>query len=398
MSRERVINTLIDTDLYKLTMGQAVLHNHPQVEAGYKFINRGETMFPAGFGYQLEEQVEMMAGLQLDREQIEFLKRSCPYLSADYLKWLRDYRFDPSEVSIRQVGGRLDINIDGPWSRTIYWEVPLMATISELYFKNMGQVPDDKWRERCQTKAETFRREGIKYTDFGTRRRFSHQVHEGVVNILKNNGGLGFLGTSNVEMSMRFNLKPVGTYAHEWVMGQAGIYGVEEANKKAMELWQNEFDGRLSTALTDTFTTEVFLRSYDKERALKFKTLRQDSGLPEKWTDQVVFHLRSNLNLESTEFSALYSDSLSPDRVLEINNYAKGKIRALFGIGTNLTNDVGVKPLNMVIKMFYISKPEAVKERVSVAKLSDDRGKTSGVVEMAEEYRQKLAIKNESVG
>ena len=304
MSRERIINTPIDTDLYKLTMGQAVLHNHPQVEAGYKFINRGETAFPAGFGYQLEEQVEMMAGLQLDKEQIEFLKQSCPYLSSDYLQWLRDYHFDPREVSVRQVGGRLDINIDGPWSRTIYWEVPLMATISELYFKNTRQSPDENWQQRCQTKAETFRKEGVKYTDFGTRRRFSHQVHEDVVDILKRNAGPEFLGTSNVELAMRFNLKPVGTYAHEWVMGQAGIYGVEKANRVAMELWQNEFDGRLSTALTDTFTTEVFLRSYNRERALNFRTLRQDSGSPEKWTDQVVFHLRSKLDMDSTNFSA----------------------------------------------------------------------------------------------
>lgn len=392
MSRERIINTPIDTDLYKLTMGQAVLHNHPQVEAGYKFINRGETAFPAGFGYKLEEQVEMMAGLQLDNEQINFLKINCPYLSSDYLKWLQDYHFDPNEVSIRQYGGKLDINIDGPWSRTIYWEVPLMATISELYFKNTGQLPDDTWRQRCQSKAETFRKAGVKYTDFGTRRRFSHRVHKDVIGILKNDGGSGFLGTSNVEMAMRFNLKPVGTYAHEWVMGQAGIYGVEKANKKAMELWQDEFDGRLSTALTDTFTTEVFLRSFNKEKALNFKTLRQDSGSPEKWTDQVVFHLRSNLNLESTDFSALYSDSLNPRRVMEINNYAKGKVKALFGIGTNLTNDVGVKPLNMVIKMFYIGKPGFEGQQIPVVKLSDTPGKVSGASEKVGEYRQRLAI------
>lgn len=391
MATERIIQSPLDTDLYKLTMGQAVFHNHSTVDAGYQFVNRGGTPFPVGFDQQLREQVDSMADLSLNHNQRRFLEEKTP-LSSDYLDWFSNYRFDPREVSIRQNGGELSVNIDGPWERTIYWEVPLMATISELYFRNTGHQPDKSWESRCQSKAQTFREAGIRYTDFGTRRRFSFAVQDQVIDILKNNSGPEFLGTSNVELAMRHHLNPGGTYAHEWVMGQAGIYGVEQANSKAMDLWQKEFGGRLSTALTDTLTTEVFLRSFDSSRAKVFKTLRQDSGVPEKWTDQIINHLRTNLDLDPMDFTALYSDSLNPRRVLEIDNYAKGKMKTLFGIGTNLTNDVGAEALNMVIKMFYVVRAEFPQIRLPVLKISDTPGKITGSREQLNNYLQRLAL------
>lgn len=388
---ERIIHSNIDTDLYKLTMGQAVFHNFNEIDAGFKFINRGKTQFPEGFGQKLRDQVEMMANLSLKPEEKKFLEDKCPFLAKDYMDWFSDFRFNPKEVSIEQDGGDLSIDISGPWKRTIYWEVPLMATISELYYRETGQEPEIGWEEKCACKAKTLLEAGARYADFGTRRRFSHDIQETAVETLKNEGEISMLGTSNVELAMKHNLNPIGTFAHEWVMGIAGIYGVEEANKKAMEIWAKEFNGKLSTALTDTFTTEVFLRSYTPEMAAIFKTLRQDSGSPEAWTDKVLTHIRENLGLNPKDFTALYSDALNTQRALEILQYSKEKINVLFGIGTNFTNDVGPKPLNMVIKMFNITKPERL-TFIPVVKLSDDLGKISGDRSVVHEIAERLEI------
>lgn len=388
---ERIIHKLTDNDLYKMSMGQAALHKYPDVHAGYYFINRGKTQFPAGFAHKLTQQIEMMADLKLDTQEKSFLEGECPFLTKDYLDWFSEFSFDPSEVKVRQDGGELSIEINGAWHRSIYWEVPLLALISELYFLETGQEPIDGWQEKAKEKAELLLAEDVKYTDFGTRRRFSHHVHDTVVGILKQFGGHSFLGTSNIELALKYDLRPFGTFAHEWVMALAGLYGVENANRKALEAWAQEFQGKLSTALTDTYTTEVFLRSFDYDMSKTFKTLRQDSGSPESWTDLVVDHLRNKLGLNPLDFSALYSDSLNPQRAVEIKNYAQGKINSLFGIGTDISNDVGRKPLNMVIKMRYIMKVSG-DAQTSVVKLSDDTGKISGDMATAQETMRKLGL------
>lgn len=389
---ERIVNSTIDTDLYKLTMGQAVFHNFDEIGADFKFINRGKTQFPEGFAQKLETQVKMIQELSLKPEERKFLEDKCSFLSKDYLDWFSDFHFNPNEVSITQEAGDLSIDINGPWKRTIYWEVPLMATISELYFAETGQMPEFGWEEKCASKAKTLLEAGARYADFGTRRRFSHEVQNIAVETLKNNGGTSMLGTSNIELAMKHNLTPIGTFAHEWVMGMAGVFGVEEANKKAMEIWAKEFNGKLSTALTDTFTTEVFLRSYTADMSAIFKTLRQDSGSPERWTDKILTHIKENLGLNPKDFTALYSDALDTQRALEILEYSKEKINVLFGIGTNFTNDVGVIPLNMVIKMFNITKPETLNP-IPVVKLSDDLGKISGDKSVVHEITEKLELK-----
>jgi nicotinate phosphoribosyltransferase len=174
-------------------------------------------------------------------------------------------------------------------------------------------------------------------------------------------------------------------------MAMAGLYGVDKANTKALEIWANQFNGKLSTALTDTYTTEVFLKAFDKDKAQVFKTLRQDSGSPEKWTDQVVTHLRDVLGLNPQDFTALFSDSLNPKRAIEIQRYTEGLIKAVFGIGTNWTNDVGRKPLNMVIKMRWIMRTLG-EQKVQVVKLSDDQGKTSGDQETTQQTMKKLGL------
>lgn len=391
-----IIQSLIDTDLYKLTMGQAVFNHYPRVGVEYQLVNRGKTIFPTGFAEKLQEEVNLMAGLVLSPNEMEFLNRRCGhYLKPTFLEWLSSYRFNPNEVAITQEGGDLAITITGPWYRTIYWEVPLMATISELYFRITGQQPQPEWVERTREKGITLRRARAFLADFGTRRRFSLEVHEKAVEALiagagrTSEGGI-LRGTSNVRLAAKYNLTPIGTFAHEWVMVHAALYGYKMATTKALEAWAREFNGQLGIALMDTYGTDAFLKSFDAFYARLFEGVRQDSGNPLEILEKAIAHYQK-LFIDPTTKTFVASDSLDVDKALEIQNQTKDRIRCLFGIGTNLTNDVGVKPLNIVIKLFRVFLPEGIS--VPVIKLSDDPGKITGDREAIKAAFSELGIK-----
>lgn len=377
--KEQIIQSLLWTDLYKLTMGQGVFHNYHEVWAAYELINRGNHQFPEGFGEKLREQVEMMSNLALSASDRKFLENKSSYFKKDYLDWFENYRFDPEEVDIEQTGSDLNVGIKGPWYRTIFWEVPLMTTISELYFSETGQKPDDQYIERALEKGKILKEHGIIFVDFGTRRAFSTKVHDEVLEALIKSAGLMgeggvLLGTSNVALAKKYDIKPIGTYAHEWVMGHAALFGSKMANEKAMEVWQKEFSGQLGIALSDTYTTKAFLESFKYPFAKLFDGTRQDSGIPIEYAQVMLDHY-AKLGIDVLTKSVVFSDGLDVKKVLEIHEFCKGKIKDLYGIGTNLTNDVGVDPLNFVIKLFGI-KNEGL--WIPVAKLSDDKGKESG--------------------
>jgi nicotinate phosphoribosyltransferase len=390
-----IIQSLIDTDLYKLTMGQAVFNNYPRVEVEYQLVNRGKTKFPTGFAGKLQEEIRQMSGLVLSKEEKDFLNRRCGhYLKPTYLDWLSSYRFNPDEVAITQKEGDLGITITGPWYRTIYWEVPLMATISELYFQITGQQPQPEWVERTKEKGATLRMAGAYLSDFGTRRRFSLEVHEKAIEALiavagrASEGGI-LRGTSNVRLAAKYNLAPIGTFAHEWVMVHSALYGYKMATTKALETWAREFNGQLGIALMDTYGTDVFLKSFDAFYARLFEGVRQDSGNPLEILEKAIAHYQK-LFIDPTTKTFVASDSLDVGKALEIQNRAKGRIRCLFGIGTNLTNDVGVKPLNIVIKLFRVFLPDGIS--IPVIKLSDDPGKITGDQEAIKAAFSELGI------
>jgi nicotinate phosphoribosyltransferase len=258
------------------------------------------------------------------------------------------------------------------------WEVPLMALVSELYFKMTGQKPSSRNdREKNNLGKKTlFRMNGVHFADFGTRRRFSYENHEEVVNDLK--GGLGnenFVGTSNVYLAYKYDMTPIGTHAHEWFMFHAAKYGYKMANHLSMENWSDVFRGDLGTALSDTFTTDVFLKAFDKKFSKLYDGVRQDSGDPIEFADKIISHYQK-MGIDPKAKTIIFSDGLNPEKVVEIKNYCRGKIRCSFGIGTNFSNDVGVKPLNIVIKMIE-AKPEG-DDWMDTIKLSDVSGKNTG--------------------
>lgn len=381
---QRIIRSILDNDLYKFTMAYAALVLYPDVLARYRFVNRGKTEFPPGFAERLQEQVDSMKSLRLTKSERNFIVRKCYYLPTWFADWLRDtFRYDPSQIKISQNGGRVEITVEGVWHTAIFWEVPLMAIVSELYFEMMGIKPDKNLMKRTLSKGEMFLKARVLLSDFGTRRRFSHYVHMLVVRTLKRSAGEYLVGTSNLYLAKKYNLTPIGTYAHEWVQAHAAMFGYVMADRMAMEAWAKVFGAALGTALADTYTTESFFFSFDTYLAKLFDGVRHDSGDPYEFIDRVIEHYRK-LRIDPATKTIVFSDGLTPELALAIAAYCREKgIRAAFGIGTNLTNDIydefgnRIKPLNIVVKAFEFFVPR-FNRWVKTCKLSNDPGKKSG--------------------
>jgi nicotinate phosphoribosyltransferase len=388
-----IIKSILDTDLYKLTMMSAIIKLYPRARVRYSFINRGKTEFPEGFAEALRKEVKEMETLVLTKEEKDFLQRKCYFLDPTYLDFLQGYRYDSSEVGIIQNGGDLQISIEGYWHHTVLWEVPLMALISELYFHMTGQKPCSKNGRKANNndKALLFSMNAMNFADFGTRRRFSYEVQDEVVqDFMHISSKERFVGTSNVHLAHKYDIRPIGTHAHEWFSFHAAKFGYKMANTMAMEAWVQVFRGDLGIALPDTFTTESFFRSFDRKFAKLFDGVRHDSGDPISFAQKTIDHYKS-LGIDPQTKTIVFSDSLDTQKAIQISDFCRGKIRCSFGIGTNFTNDVGVTPLNMVIKMTE-AKPEG-EDWIPTIKLSDSAGKHTGDEKEIEIAKHILRIK-----
>ncbi|KZT63456.1 nicotinate phosphoribosyltransferase [Daedalea quercina L-15889] len=391
--------SLLDTDLYKardFTMQQAVLHHFPDVHATYRFTHRDKDVpFTRECIDAFREAVSRLGALRVKDEEYDWLKATCPYFNDAYLQYLKQYRFKPEQVSIRFVPfegnaelGRPEIEATGPWLETILWEVPLMACLSELYFRFV----DTDWNYDGQegqayAKAEELIKAGCAFSEFGTRRRRSYHAQDivirGLVRASKDFPGPGKLtGTSNVHLAHVHGLVPIGTIAHEWFMGIGALKGYEHANGTALALWEDVYPDALQLALTDTFSTEVFYKDFvaDPERARRWQGLRQDSGDPFVYAPRAK-EIYESLGIDYHEKKIIYSDSLSVEKAKKLKAQCDeiGFI-ASFGIGTSLTNDFKKassggkeqsKALNMVIKLATVDGKHCVK-------ISDELTKNTG--------------------
>lgn len=373
-----MISSILDNDLYKFTMQQAVHMLYPRAEADYVFINRGETPFPAGYANQLQKQIDKMSALRLTRSEKEYLASTCYFLTPVYLDFLEHYIYDPNEVKIDQDLGELRVTIRGPWYKTILWEVPIMALISQLYFELTGAIPHprDKQRSLNQGKSARLAENRVNFAEFGTRRRYSFDHHQALIMDMLDVEDHTLIGTSNVYLARKFNIKPIGTQAHEWFMFHAAMNGYRMANLTAVDAWIKAYHGDLGIALTDTYTTDIFLRTFDTMHAKLFDGVRQDSGDPFEFVDKIIRHYET-LHIDPTTKTVVFSDGLDVDKAVSIHQYCRGRIRDAYGIGTHLTNDVGVPPLNMVIKLAKC-RTAGNKEWQHVIKLSDSRNKYTG--------------------
>jgi len=376
---EPIIKSILDNDLYKFSMMNAVLKLFPNARVRYTFILRSKVDFPEGFAKELRKQVWHMKDLKLSSEEFRFFSSKCKYMDPSYFDFLYGYFYNPSEVGIIQNAGKLELNVEGLWFRVVLWEVPLLALISELYFK----MTNNKIKSFCeradnnQRKAALFNYSNVKVADFGTRRRYSFDVQNEMVADLNSRMTKGlFVGTSNVHLARLHNLTPIGTEAHEWISVHGAKYGYKLANTMALENWVNVYQGDLGTALSDTYTTDIFLKAFNKKYSKLYDGVRQDSGDPYVFIEKMIEHY-TKMGIDPTSKTIIFSDSLTPEKAIEIQKYCLGKIKCSFGIGTNLSNDVGVTPLNMVIKVTSCKFEEDI-DWIDVVKLSDDKGKETG--------------------
>lgn len=383
--------SILDNDFYKFTMQHAVVRLFPRAKAKYKFINRGEHPFPDGFDQLLKKAVDQMAGLSLLKTEKEYLEKTCPYLAPTYLDFLQGYRYDPSEVEISQTGSNLSVEISGLWYRTIMWEVPIMSLICELYYQATAQerINDKQVISVAQEKINKYKALDIKLAEFGTRRRHSYQVHDLTTKTLVEFGKDAFTGTSNVHLAMKYQTKPIGTHAHEWFMFHGAKFGFKMANLLGLENWSNVYRGDLGIALSDTYTSKVFFSQFDKKFSKLFDGVRHDSGDPLQFADMTIRHYEEN-GIDPKTKTIIFSDGLNYEKVERIANYCRGKIKISFGIGTSLTNDVGLKPMNIVIKMTDALPEEG--DWTPVIKLSDEKNKHTGDPETIELAKQLLDI------
>lgn len=389
-----IIQSVLDTDLYKFTTSYAYSKLYPRAYGQFRFIDRGKTIYPQGFADELKKELQEMTKLALTKDEANFLSRELPYLPPTYIDFVRGFRFDPEEVQVEQdAEGHLSIIAEGLLYRVTLWETPLLALVSELYYKMLGAEPDMEYTERTIiNKARKLAEHEITFSMFGMRRRFSAAIEDRVTELLKEHAAGYLFGTSNVYYAYKHGLRVSGTHPHEWIQFHGAMFGYKMANYMAMEDWINVYDGDLGTVLTDTYTTDVFMRNFSKKHAMLFTSLRHDSGDPLQFTEKVIARYRE-LRVDPTIKYIIFSDSLDPERAIEIANYCKGRIGASFGIGTNFSNDVGngIRPMNIVMKLWKCKMTEKERWHPCV-KLSDVDGKHTGEPEEIELAQRTLGL------
>lgn len=389
---EQIITSLLDSDLYKFSMQQAVLELFPTANVEYRFKNRGKQRFTPEFLKELENQIVQMAFIALSHTECSWIKENIPFFKPAYSEYLRNYRFNPDEVRVNlDRNNDLVLDIKGPWHTTILWEVPLMALISELYFKMIDTKWDPNYDDvykKAHAKHTKMRNGNVIFADFGTRRRRSYNVQSEVVKAFmfyKGFANPGFVGTSNVHFAMEYGTKPVGTMAHEFIQAMAALESFNHANYYALQNWVKVYNADLGIALTDTFGTDAFFQNFNMRLAKLYDGVRHDSGDPIEFGEKVIAHYKK-FGIDPMSKTIIFSDGLDVDEALRIQLYFDGitdlgegrrsygvkKIKVAFGIGTHFTNDFESSPaLNMVIKLWSCNE-------VPVVKLSDTPGKEIG--------------------
>jgi nicotinate phosphoribosyltransferase len=370
-----IIQSLLDTDLYKFTMMQVVLHHFPGAQAEYRFKCRNADVDLTPFVDEIRDEIRALSRLRFRGEEIDYLRR-WRFFKSDYLDLLRLFQLDERFISVARLAGserEIDITLRGPWLHTIMFEVPILSIVSEVYFRRSTVNADlDEGRRRLRAKIDAIN--GVpdpefRIADYGTRRRFSRVWQEEVVQTLAEGIGAKFVGTSNVDLAMRHGLTPLGTMAHEYLQAcQAVGPRLRDSQTFAFNTWAREYRGDLGIALSDVCGMDAFLRDFDLFFCKLFDGVRHDSGDPFEWGEKLIAHYQ-RMRIDPRSKTMVYSDSLNVPLAIRLFEHFRGRVHTAFGIGTNLTNDVGLEPLQIVIKMTRCNGQP-------VAKISDEPSKT----------------------
>lgn len=371
-----IIRSLLDTDLYKFSMMQVVLHQHPAAQVEYRFKCRTPEVNLVPYIARIVEEIEALCTLRFSGEELAYM-RSQRFLSSDFVDFLDLFHLNSKYVRVEpstKAAGEIEIIITGPWLHTILFEVPVLAIVNEIYFEARHPELDmSEGRQRLRSKIALLRDtdgyEMCRIADYGTRRRFSRAWHEEVVTTLKDELGSQLAGTSNVWLAMRHGLTPLGSMAHEFLQAFQSLGPrLRDSQVAAFEGWAKEYRGDLGIALSDVYGLDAFLRDFDMYFCKLFDGARHDSGEPFQWGDRVLAHYAAN-RVDPRTKTLVFSDGLDIPRVMKLYSHFRGRCQLAFGVGTNLTNDVGPEALQVVIKMVRCNGQP-------VAKLSDTPGKS----------------------
>ena len=372
-----VIKTILDTDLYKFTTSYAYIKLFPYAMGTFTFIDRDDTEYTEGFLEALKSEIHNLSMVQLTSEELEYMASHCRFLPRVYWEWLSSFRFDPDKIEVGLDEHRhLQMRVTDYLYKVTLYEVPLLAIVSEIRNQFLNRIPDkETLLLRLADKVKLSNDHQMPFSEFGTRRRFSFDVQKLVVAYLKENARY-CTGTSNCYLAMKYDMRPMGTHPHEWFMFLGAQFGYKHANYMALENWVNVYDGDLGTALSDTYTSDSFLSNFSRKQAKLFDGVRCDSGDEIEFIDRLIDRYKE-LGIDPTTKTIIFSNALDFGKALQIFEYCKGKIRCSFGIGTNLTNDTGFPPANIVMKLSRC-KMNVNQEWRECVKLSDDMGKHVG--------------------
>ena len=373
-----IITSLLDTDLYKFTMWQAMLHRHPQTEAEYEFVCRTPTAFPlTELLPEVERELDALCSLRFTQEDLDYLA-SLRFMKSDFIDFLRIFQFQRSFIKAWAEGDTLHIVARGPQVHVMGFEIYVLAIVNELYFRRFdAEAALIEGRKRLALKIEQLKhlaveaklRNPFELFDFGVRRRFSGTWQREVVQAFASETSQWFKGTSNVLLARDLNLVPIGTMAHEYLQSyQALGVRLRDFQVAALEDWVQEYRGDLGIALTDTVGMDAFLADFDMYFAKLFDGLRHDSGDPFEWGEKALNHY-AKLRIDPQNKRLVFSDGLNLDTALALYHRFADRIQCGFGIGTRLTNDMGLETINIVMKLTHANGQP-------VAKISDSPGKT----------------------
>ncbi len=375
---ERIITSLLETDLYKFSMGMAIYHQFPGYVTTWTFKCRNEdVVFTPEMVEEIRRQIRLYCDLQFTEDELDYLK-SIKWLKSPYIDFLRLWKPRYEEFTITTEGpSGLSIDTNGTWLNTSMYEIPVLAIVNEVYFRmryDYGELLRS-FERRLEAKIadlESGRFRLRSFSEFGLRRRLSAEAQDLAVRRLTEAScqGSEFVGTSNVFLARKYGIMPVGTMAHEFIMcaGQGNHkHNPAYSNWYALDAWVKEYGVLNGIALTDTITTDCFLKDFQLTYATLFSGVRHDSGDPKEWGDKMIGHYRK-LGIDPSAKTLLFSDSLNFERASELAAYFEGRIKTAFGIGTYISNDTDVPPLNIVMKTTACNGQD-------VAKISDTPGK-----------------------
>ena len=372
-----VISSLLDTDLYKFTMWQTMLHRHPQTQAEYTFVCRNEPAYPlADLLAEVNEQLDHLCSLSFGLDELAYLG-GLRFMRSDFVDFLRIFHFQREFIGASVVNGKLEIVANGPQVHVMAFEIYVLAIVNELYFRRFEQAPAfQEGRKRLLAKIaglrefekQPKRRHPFEFFDFGVRRRFSGDWQREVVATFKREVPQFFKGCSNVLYARDLDLVPIGTMAHEYLQTYQTLgVRLRDFQRAALEDWVQEYRGDLGTALTDVVGMDAFLADFDLYFAKLFDGLRHDSGDPVVWGEKALAHYEK-LRIDPHTKRLVFSDGLDFDKSIALYKHFADRTQTGFGIGTNLTNDMGLRTLHIVKKLTHAN-------RQPVAKLSDSPGK-----------------------